>query len=158
MIAQTFRYADGVLPNVLALGFTVLAYPLGVYLLTTPFWALNLLGFACVVLSLVWSAYFIHEFAHHAIFKSAGANARWGTLMSWINGSCYAKFEDMRRKHKRHHVERADVITFDARGFLLAAPAWILRAALRAATAGLLTAAYHVACPPAPRQARPLVG
>ena len=124
MITQTFRYADGVLPNVLALGFTVLAYPVGFYLLTTPFWALNLLGFACVVLTLVWSAYFIHEFAHHAIFKSAGANARWGTLMSWINGSCYAKFEDMRRKHMRHHVERADVITFDARGFLLAAPAW----------------------------------
>lgn len=130
MISQTFRYADGVLPNVLALGFTVLGYPLGVFLLTTPFWALNALGFAFVVLTLVWSAYFIHEFAHHAIFKSAGANSRWGTLMSWINGSCYAKFEDMRRKHMRHHVERADVITFDARGFLLAAPAWQRRLVL----------------------------
>jgi fatty acid desaturase len=124
MIAQTFRYADGVVPNVLALGLTVLGYPLGFYLLTTPFGALNAIGFAFVVLTLVWSAYFIHEFAHQAIFKTAGANARWGTLMSWINGSCYAKFDDMRRKHMRHHVERADVITFDARGFLLAAPAW----------------------------------
>ncbi len=125
MISQTFRDPDGVLPNVLALGLTVLGYPLGVALLTAPFWGWNVLGFALVVLTLVWSAYFIHEFAHHAIFKTAGANTRWGTLMSWINGSCYARFEDMRRKHMRHHVERADVITFDARGFLLRAPGWV---------------------------------
>ena len=124
MISQTFRYPDGVAPNVCALAFTVLGYPLGVMLLTASSWAGNLLGFAMVVITLVWSAYFIHECAHQAIFKSPAANARWGTLMSWINGSCYARFDDMRRKHMRHHVERADVITFDARGALLRAPAW----------------------------------
>ena len=43
--------------------------------------------------------------------------------MSWINGSCYASFADMRRKHMRHHVERADVLTFDAQAFLRAHPA-----------------------------------
>jgi fatty acid desaturase len=130
MISQTFRYPDGVIPNVLALGVTVLGYPLGIALLTVPFWALNAVGFALVVLSLVWSAYFIHEFAHQAIFKTPQANARWGTLMSWINGSCFARFEDMRRKHMRHHVERADVITFDAKSFLVSAPAWQRRAVL----------------------------
>lgn len=124
MISQTFRYPEGVRPNVLALAFTVLGYPVGIALLTMPGWLWNVLGFVLVVITLVWSAYFIHEFAHHAIFKTAGANTRWGTLMSWINGSCYARFEDMRRKHMRHHVERADVITFDARGYLLRAPAW----------------------------------
>lgn len=124
IISQTFRDPDGVLPNVLALGLTVLGYPLGIALLAASFWGWNVLGFALVVLTLVWSAYFIHEFAHQAIFKTVTANARWGTLMSWINGSCYARFDDMRRKHMRHHVERADVITFDARGFLLKAPAW----------------------------------
>lgn len=123
-MSQLFRYPDGLVPNVLALGLTVLGYPLGIALLLAPLWGWNILGFALVVLTLVWSAYFIHEFAHHAIFKTASANARWGTLMSWINGSCYARFEDMRRKHMRHHVERADVITFDARAFLLSAPAW----------------------------------
>ncbi len=124
MISRTFRYPDGVAPNVGALAFTVLGYPLGIALLTASSWAANLLGFVMVVITLVWSAYFIHELAHQAIFKSAAVNARWGTLMSWINGSCYARFDNMRRKHMRHHVERADVITFDARGALLRAPAW----------------------------------
>ena len=30
----------------------------------------------------------------------------------------------MRRKHMRHHVERADVLTFDAKNFLITSPAW----------------------------------
>lgn len=124
MISQTFRYPDGVKPNVLALGLILVGYPLGMYWLAAPSWGWNIAGVALVVLALVWSAYFIHEFAHQAIFKTVAANARWGTLMSWINGSCYARFEDMRRKHMRHHVERADVVTFDARGFLLCAPTW----------------------------------
>ncbi len=123
-LSQTFRYPDGVWPNVAALTFTLLGWALGVALLTLPAWWLNALGFALVVLTLVWSAYFIHEFAHQAIFKTAEANARWGTLMTWVNGSCYAPFADLRRKHMRHHVERADVITFDARAFLMRSPAW----------------------------------
>lgn len=122
MIAGYFRYKDGVLPNLLALGVVLLGYPLGVVLLLMPSWFTYVPGFLLVVLTLTWSAYFIHEFAHHAIFKSAKANSRWGTLMSWINGSCYARFEDLRRKHMRHHVERADVITFDVQGFLRAHP------------------------------------
>jgi fatty acid desaturase len=125
-----FRYPDGAAPNVAALAFTLAGWPLGVALLTMPSWALNAAGFALVVLTLVWSAYFIHEFAHQAIFRSAETNARWGTLMTWINGSCFAPFADLRRKHMRHHVERADVITFDARGFLLRAPGWIRRSVL----------------------------
>ncbi|WP_293777588.1 fatty acid desaturase [uncultured Oxalicibacterium sp.] len=122
MIAGYFRYKDGVMPNVLALGVVLLGYPIGVALLMVPSWFAYVIGFPLVVLTLTWSAYFIHEFAHHAIFKSAKANTRWGTLMSWINGSCYARFEDLRRKHMRHHVERADVITFDVQGFLRAHP------------------------------------
>lgn len=120
-----YRYPDGVWPNTLALAATVLLYPLALGLMMADPVGWNLLGLGCMVLSLTWSAYFIHEFAHHAIFKSADANARWGTFMSWLNGSCYARFDDMRRKHMRHHVERADVITFDAKGFLLQSPAWL---------------------------------
>ena len=125
-----FRSPDGAAPNIAALSFVLLGYPAGVAALTATSWALNALGFALVTLTLVWSAYFIHEFAHLAIFRSAEANERWGRLMTWINGSCYARFADLRRKHMRHHVERADVVTFDARGFLLAAPAWLRRGVL----------------------------
>ena len=56
MISQTFRFADGVTPNLLALGFTVLGYPLGVYLLTTAFWALNAIGFGLVLVGILISA------------------------------------------------------------------------------------------------------
>jgi fatty acid desaturase len=127
---QVFRYPESVWPNVAALGFTLLGYGAGVAMLGAAHWALNALGFLLVAQTLIWSAYFIHEFAHQAIFKTAAANQRWGTLMSWINGSCYASFADMRRKHMRHHVERADVVTFDVRGFLLGAPAWFRNAVL----------------------------
>lgn len=125
-----YRYPDGVWPNTLALAATVLLYPLALGLMIVNGWALNLLGFISMVVSLTWSAYFIHELAHQAIFKKASVNGRWGVLMSWLNGSCYARFDDMRKKHMRHHVERADVITFDARGFLLRSPAWFRRSVI----------------------------
>lgn len=117
-----FRHADGVWPNTAALTFTVLGWPLGIALMGQSHWALNALGVLLVALTLTWSAYFIHEFAHHAIFRTPQANERWGQFMSWINGSAYASFADLRRKHMRHHVERADVITFDLQGFLRAHP------------------------------------
>lgn len=117
-----FRHADGVWPNTAALAFTVLGWPLGIALLGQAHWAFNALGVLLVALTLTWSAYFIHEFAHQAIFKTPQANQRWGVLMSWVNGSAYASFDDLRRKHMRHHVERADVITFDVQAFLRARP------------------------------------
>lgn len=125
-----FRTPDGAAPNIAALAFTLLGYGLSVWALTLSSGVLNLLGFAGLTLTLIWSAYYIHEFAHQAIFRSAEANERWGTLMSWLNGACYARFAGLRRKHMRHHVERADVVTFDSRGFLLASPAWFRRGVL----------------------------
>lgn len=124
MFSKTFRYPDGAAPNIAALTITLLGWPLGIALLVPASIALNALGFALVVLTLIWSAYYIHEFAHMAIFKTPAANERWGSLMTWINGSCYAHFDDLRRKHMRHHVERADVVTFDVHGFLDRSPAW----------------------------------
>lgn len=124
-----FRHADGVWPNSAALAFTVLGWPAGIALLGQDHWAFNAVGVLLVALTLTWSAYFIHEFAHQAIFRTPQANERWGVLMSWINGSCYASFADLRRKHMRHHVERADVITFDLQGFLRSHP-WLCRTVL----------------------------
>jgi fatty acid desaturase len=130
MISRYFRYQDGVIPNTAALAFILLGYPLGVALLTHPLWSLKVIGFALVWITLIWSAYLIHEFAHQTIFKTAAANTRWGTLMTWINGSCYARFDNLRRKHMRHHVERADVMTFDVQAFLHSSPAWFCKLTL----------------------------
>lgn len=124
-MTSVFRYADGIWPNVAALSIIVLGFPVGVWMLGHSNWAFNILGVYLVAQILIWSAYFIHEFAHMAIFKTPQANERWGALMSWFNGSCYARFADLRRKHMRHHVERADVITFDAQAFLRRLPAWL---------------------------------
>ena len=125
MMSQYFRYPDGILPNSAAMAFILLGYPLGIVLLAQALWPLKAVGVVLVLLTLIWSAYFIHEYAHQAIFKTAETNARWGTFMTWINGSCYAKFADLRRKHMRHHVERADVITFHMQRFLIDGPAWL---------------------------------
>jgi len=130
MLTSTLRAPATLAPNAAALAVVLLGWPAGMAALGASSWALNAAGFALVVLALTWSAYLIHEFAHHAIFKSAEANARWGTVMTWVNGSCYAPFADLRRKHMRHHVERADVVTFDSRAFLLRAPAWFRRSVL----------------------------
>jgi len=122
MLAPHFRSTDGVAPNLAALSFVLIGWPVGILLLTRSDWFFVLAGFFLVSLTLIWSAYFIHEFAHYSIFKSPDSNRRWGTLMSWINGSCVASFDSLRRKHVRHHVERADVLTFDVQGFLQRMP------------------------------------
>jgi fatty acid desaturase len=125
MASTLFRYDDGAVPNILALGYMAAGYLAGVGLLVAQAWWLNALGVLLLAHALTYSAYFLHEFAHGAIFKSNAANQRGGTAMSWINGSCYAPFADLRRKHMRHHIDRADVITFDYKRFLREAPAWV---------------------------------
>jgi fatty acid desaturase len=124
-VPRYFRYRDGILPNLAALSATLVGYPAGILLLVQDNWALKAAGCALVCLSLIWSAYYIHEFAHQTVFRTLEANRRWGTLMTWLNGSCYASFDAMRRKHMRHHVERADVVSFDLQGFLRRAPGWL---------------------------------
>ena len=130
VLDRTFRFPDAVMPNVLALTVTILGYVLGVFFLTSSSWIIVTLGVVLTCLSLTWSAYYIHEFAHYAIFKTPAVNRRWGIFMTWMNGSCIAHFDDMRRKHLRHHVERADVITFDVQAYLRTAPSWLRKSVL----------------------------
>jgi fatty acid desaturase len=130
MLAKYFRYRHGVMPNVVALTYTLAGYGIGVWLLFANAWLLNLAGVLLTGHALTFSAYFIHEFAHQSVFKSAAANNGWGTVMSWIAGSCYAPFSALRRKHMRHHTDRADVLTFDAKAFLIRSPAWFRRLVL----------------------------
>lgn len=127
---RLFRNPGGALPNTLALYHTVAGYALGVFLLTVPGWGWNLLGVLLTGHTLIYAAYFIHEFAHQSIFRTAGANHAGGVLMAWITGACYAPFAALRRKHMRHHLDRADVITFDYKAFLHRSPAWVTRVVL----------------------------
>ncbi|MDR3392841.1 MAG: fatty acid desaturase [Sulfuriferula sp.] len=130
MLLHKFRYADGVLPNIIAMSYTLSAYAGGILLLAMAAVPGQIAGTLLVAHALILSGYYFHEFAHNSIFKAAEDNSRWGTLMTWINGSCYASFSDLRRKHVRHHVDRADVITFDFKAFLLKSPAWFRRLVL----------------------------
>jgi len=122
---RIFRSAHGAWLNIAALAYTLAGWALGVVLLAADSWYVNVAGVLLTGHALVYSAYFVHELAHQSVFSSAEANHRFGVLMSWINGSCYAPFQALRRKHMRHHLERADVLTFDYKKFLNTSPSWV---------------------------------
>ncbi|RRU73729.1 fatty acid desaturase [Stutzerimonas xanthomarina] len=125
-----YRYADGRVPNTLAILYTVLAYGGGLALLFAANGWLNALGTLLLAHGMIIAAYLIHEFAHGAIFSVPKHNEWAGNVCSWLCGSCYAEFQDLRKKHMRHHVDRADVITFDSKAFLKARPLWFQKLVL----------------------------
>ena len=125
-----FRRAGGAWPNLAAILYTLCGWPLGIYLLTRPGYAWNALGVLLTAHTLIYSAYIIHDCAHHAIFRGAAANDRLGVLMSWINGACLANYAGLKKKHLRHHSDRLDVVTFDYRTVVLQGAAWFRQAVL----------------------------
>jgi len=126
----TLRRTRGTWPNLLVVSYTVAGWPLGVWLLTRPEVLLNAAGILLTAHTLIYSAYMIHDCAHHAVFATALHNDRLGVLMSWINGACIANYSRLKRKHLRHHSDRLDVVTFDYREALRRTPAWARRGAL----------------------------
>lgn len=125
MMRKFFRSPHAAWLNIAALGYLLLGYGVGIVLLGAGPWYVNLPGVLLTAHALIYSAYFLHEFAHQSIFKSATANNVMGVVMTWINGSCYAPFQALRRKHMRHHIDRADVLTFDYKAFLDRSPSWL---------------------------------
>lgn len=115
MPTQLLRYKDGLLPHGLALCYAVFSYAGGLLLIAAQSAAANAAGVLLLAHAMVIGAYLIHECAHNTIFADNVHNARLGAFLSWLTGGCYARYEDLRRKHFRHHVERADVIGFDYR-------------------------------------------
>jgi len=105
--------------------YTFGGFGVGVWMLTRTEIALNVVGVLLVAHTLVWSAYLLHDCAHHAVFTAPTANDRLGRLLSWVNGACLASYEGLKRKHLRHHADRLDVLTFDYRAVLKGAPAWV---------------------------------
>jgi fatty acid desaturase len=47
-------------------------------------------------------------FSHRWLLGKRQWNALFGNLMLWLNGGCYARFEDLAKLHMGHHVNRAD--------------------------------------------------
>jgi fatty acid desaturase len=101
------------LKNSAAFSFVFIGYLLGVWMLFSAEWLVNIAGVLLTAEALIISAYLLHELSHWSIFKSPKTNQRWGTVMAWVNGSCYSTFKEIRDKHMHHHVDRADVLTFN---------------------------------------------
>lgn len=123
-VRSLFRYDDGMVPNLAALGYAFCGLALGVFLMTRREGWLNFAGVILAAHALSVSAYVIHECAHGAIFATAAHNDRLGKVMAWLNGACLAPYDGLKEKHLRHHADRMDVVTFDYRAVLNAAPVW----------------------------------
>ena len=121
---SAFRNKESILPNSLAFSFVIIGYLLGVLMLFSNHWLMNFAGVSLTAQTLIISAYLLHEFSHWSIFKMPETNRNWGILMGWINGSCYSTFEEVRSKHMHHHVDRADVLTFNIQHLMYDMPKW----------------------------------
>jgi fatty acid desaturase len=101
------------LKNAAAFLFVLVGYPLAIFMLFSSALLVNVIGVLLTAQVLIISAYLLHELSHWSMFKSPLTNQRWGTAMAWVNGSCYSSFKEIREKHMHHHVDRADVLTFN---------------------------------------------
>ena len=125
MMKKIMKYSDGLWPNLLVLLYILLAYSGGFYLAMFDSLMVNLIGSLLIAHSMVIAAYMVHECAHNTIFRDNKNNARLGALLNWITGACYGDYEDIRHKHFRHHMDRADVVAFDYRPRLAAHPGFM---------------------------------
>lgn len=113
------RDRGGFWPLVAVTGYVFGGYFGGLGLLlfaTSPVWLV--VGTLLTAHAMVIAAYLLHECGHNTLFRRNEHNARFGRVLNWIAGSAYARFEDIRAKHMRHHVDNADVIAFDHAVFL----------------------------------------
>lgn len=115
MLSAVMRQKSGYWPHLAALAYVAVAFAGGIALLLAEPWWLKPLGVPLVAHGLVIAAYLIHECAHNTIFADNRHNARLGEVLSFLVGSAYGDYEDIRHKHFRHHVDRADVVAFDFR-------------------------------------------
>jgi fatty acid desaturase len=122
MGTRIMRWEDGWLPNALALAYGLGGYALGLWACAAPAWWLNVLGVLLAAHALVIAAYLIHECAHNTIFADNRWNAALGEVLMWFTGAGYSRYEDIRHKHFRHHIDRADVVAFDFRPLLARHP------------------------------------
>lgn len=129
-MSRLFRHVGGVWPNFLTIAYTLFGWLLGIWMLTLPQLAVNIIGVLLTAHTLVISAYLIHECVHQTLFAAPLTNDRLGKLCSWMNGACLANYAGLKKKHLRHHADRLDVVTFDYRAALKASPSWARKTVL----------------------------
>jgi fatty acid desaturase len=108
--------------NGFAIAYILIGYGMGIFFLTRPFWVLNLIGVGLVIHTLIWAAYFVHEFIHGNIFRNPRWDGMFGRLMLFLTGSCYTRYRDIASNHLAHHKNRADFSAFSLPDFLRSLP------------------------------------
>ena len=111
--------------NATAILYSIGGYVGGIALLLQANGWLNAIGVILLTHVFVWSAYLAHEFMHSTIFSTRRQNAIGGTVMLWITGACYARFDKLAKDHIAHHVNRVDFSAFDLPVVLQQLPAWL---------------------------------
>ena len=118
-----FRHKGSLRPTILALLYCQSAYFGGAALILSMNPIFMLIGMLAMAHGMVIAAYMIHDCGHNTVFKSPGHNATLGKTLNWLTGGCYGTYEELRANHMRHHVDNADVIILDYRGYLVRHPA-----------------------------------
>ncbi|MEL6160852.1 MAG: fatty acid desaturase [Cyanobacteria bacterium J06627_32] len=108
--------------NAIALAYVLGGYVLGLVCIAVPAWPANILGVLLIAHTLVWAAYFVHEFMHGSIFRRLKWNAVGGRAMLFLTGSCYCRYRPLANYHMMHHKNRADFSAFSISKFLEALP------------------------------------
>ena len=103
--------------NSLAIAYICVVYLVGVGLLFSHSWLLNIIGVILTTHSLVLSTYLIHELLHDNIFKQRSLNNLFGRILTHINGGCYAPYEDLVEHHINHHIYHVDFVPFEIARF-----------------------------------------
>jgi len=125
MMVSLMRDKQGYWRHLLALAYALSAYGLGLWLMLFTSGLLPLLGSLLLGHGLVIGAYLVHECTHNTLFQDQRYNRWMGEVLGWLAGAGYGDYRDIRRKHMRHHVDRADVIAYDFRALLQHHPAWL---------------------------------
>lgn len=85
----------------------------------------TMIGVFMLVHGRTLAAYLVHEAAHGNIFKEHFANHLFGVASLWFAGCPYCDFRHVRSMHIKHHKDRADVVEFDYREYVVNSnPLW----------------------------------
>lgn len=106
------------MPNTLAFTYVLTSFVMGIALVINTSWIGFFSGTLLLAHGMVIAAYLIHECAHNTLFANNSWHKPVGEFLMWLTGACYGEYEGIRKKHFRHHVDRADVINYDYRRIL----------------------------------------